>query len=110
MFSFLLDRVLTQYLISAVADLADVARYGEGAGGGVEAVHALVILRLPGLLRLVAAGARTGARAGGSLVGVLTTGTWNKRKLHWTLNKKSSKPTKYSFKSKFQTNVQFLQN
>ena len=75
---------LTQYLISAVADLADVARYGEGAGGGVEAVHALVILPVSGLLRLAAAGALAGAGAGGSLVGVLTTGTWNKRKLHQT--------------------------
>ena len=87
---------ITQYvslctdLISTVADLADIARYGEGAGGGVEAVHALVILPVPGLLRFAAAGALAGAGAGGSLVGVLTTGTWNKRKLHWTLNKKSS--------------------
>ena len=68
-------------LISTVADLADVARYGEGAGGGVEAVHALVILRLPGLLRLAAAGALAGAGAGGGLVGVLTTRTWKKRTL-----------------------------
>ena len=85
MFHFV-ETQLTQYLISTVADLADVARYGEGAGGGVEAVHALVILRLPvsGLLRLAAAGALAGAGAGGSLVGVLTTGTWNKRKLHQT--------------------------
>ena len=81
---------ITQYvslftdLISAVADLADVARYGEGAGCGVEAVHALIILPVPGLLRLAAAGALAGAGAGGSLVGVLTTGTWNKRKLHQT--------------------------
>ena len=80
---FLLDRELTGYLISTVADLADVARYGEGAGGGVEAVHALVILPVPGLLRLAAAGALAGAGAGGGLVGVLTTGTWNKRTLHW---------------------------
>ena len=59
------DRELTQYLISAVADLADVARYGEGAGGGVKAVHALVILPVPvpGLLRLAAAGALAGAGA-----------------------------------------------
>ena len=78
------DRELTQYLISTVADLADVARYGEGAGCGVEAVHALIILPVPGLLRLAAAGALAGAGAGGSLVGVLTTGTWNKRKLHQT--------------------------
>ena len=62
---------ITQYvslctdLISAVADLADVARYGEGAGGGVKAVHALVILPVPvpGLLRLAAAGALAGAGA-----------------------------------------------
>ena len=85
MFHFV-ETQLTQYLISAVADLADVARYGEGAGGGVKAVHALVILPVPvsGLLRLAAAGALAGAGAGGSLVGVLTTGTWNKRKLHQT--------------------------
>ena len=59
------DRELTQYLISAVADPADVARYGEGAGGGVKAVHALVILPVPvpGLLRLAAAGALAGAGA-----------------------------------------------
>ena len=69
-----------------MADLADVARYGEGAGGGVEAVHALVILRVPGLLRLAAAGALTGAGAGGSLVGILTAGTWNKRKLYLLLD------------------------
>ena len=85
MFHFV-ETQLTQYLISTVADLADVARYGEGAGCGVEAVHALVILPVPvpGLLRLAAAGALAGAGAGGSLVGVLTTGTWNKRKLHQT--------------------------
>ena len=83
MFHFV-ETQLTQYLISAVADLADVARYGEGAGCGVEAVHALVILPDPGLLPLAAAGALAGAGAGGSLVGVLTTGTWNKRKLHQT--------------------------
>ena len=85
MFHFV-ETQLTQYLISTVADLADVARYGEGAGCGVKAVHALVILPVPvsGLLRLAAAGALAGAGAGGSLVGVLTTGTWNKRKLHQT--------------------------
>ena len=64
MFHFL-ETQLTQYLISTVADLADVARYGEGAGCGVEAVHALIILPVPvpGLLRLAAAGALAGAGA-----------------------------------------------